>query len=168
MHSNIVKILKRENNIFGSGIIICDNKILTAAHVVGDERTVEIDFGQSFVGTVEYVDDTVAIISVESEEFKDMYSLSPDKLFFSSIELFSDLSKWEVEGYITENLVNHRMEGVGVYTSDDLVADCTLGSIKSGLSNSYRGLSCTPVILNGRIVGICKDKRFRNIGGFML
>lgn len=154
MHSNIVKILKRENNIFGSGIIICDNKILTAAHVVGDERTVEIDFGQSFVGTVEYVDDTVAIISVESEEFKDMYSLSPDKLFFSSIELFSDLSKWEVEGYITENLVNHRMEGVGVYTSDDLVADCTLGSIKSGLSNSYRGLSGSPVILNGRIVGI--------------
>lgn len=154
MYSNIVKILKQENHIFGSGIIICHNKILTSAHVVGDEDTVEIEFGRVFVGTVEYVDDFIAMITVESNEFKERYSLSPNKLFFSSIELFSDLSKWEVEGYITENLTKHRMEGVGIYISNDLMADYTLGSIKSGLSSSYRGLSGSPVIVNGRIVGI--------------
>ena len=160
MHSNIVKISKPEKDIFGSGIIIGNNKVLTAAHVVRDESTVVIEFGHVFAGTVEYVDKIIAMISVESDEFKEKYSLLTDKLFFSSIEKLSDLSKWEVEGFITEKLENHRMEGVGIYNSDVLEADCILGSIKSGISNSYRGLSGSPVIINGRIVGIIQTQNW--------
>lgn len=154
MHSSVVKILKPEDGIFGSGIIISDNKILTAAHVVGDETTVEIEFGKKFIGKVECVDDIIAIISVKSDDFKEKYALLSDKLYFTSIELLSEASKWEIEGYITENLEKHKMEGIGIYTSEDPIADYTLASIKSGLSRNYRGLSGSPVILNGRIVGI--------------
>lgn len=150
--------------MFGTGIIISDNKILTAAHVVGNENTVEIEFDKEFIGKIESVNDIVAIISVESDEFKEKYSLLSDKLFFSSLELFSESSKWEVEGYITENLVNHKMQGIGIYTSDDSIADYTLSDIKSGLSNSYRGLSGSPVIVSGRMVGIIQLQSWNQKG----
>ena len=44
MYSNIVQIINPEKNIFGSGIVICENKVLTAAHVVEDEDSIGVVF----------------------------------------------------------------------------------------------------------------------------
>lgn len=164
MYSNIVKIIKQDKNIFGSGIIISENKVLTAAHVVADEESVDVVFDEEFSGNIEYVDDFIAIISVEEDEFKKKYSMVSDKVYFTTVELINESSKWEVEGYITEKLVKHRMEGIGIYADVDPVADYTLADPKSGISNNYRGLSGSPVILNERIVGIIQLQQWGERG----
>jgi len=160
VYSNIVQIINPEKNIFGSGIVICENKVLTAAHVVEDEDSIGVVFYKKYIGKIEYVNDVIAIISVEDDEFKNKFLLLQDKLFFTSAELFTETAKWIVEGYITENLVNHRMEGMGIYPNDDLIADYTLGNQQSGISNNYRGLSGSPVILNGRAIGILQIQQW--------
>ena len=165
MYSNIVRIIKPDKNIFGSGIIICENKVLTAAHVVEDEKSVRVVFDKEYIGNVEYVDNVVALLSIEEEEFKDKYLLIDDKLLFTSNELFTDESKWIVEGYITEKLSNHRMEGTGIYHVDDLLVDYTLGNLQSGISNDYSGLSGSPVVLNGRAIGIIQIQQWDKKGG---
>ena len=164
MYSNIVRIIKPDKNIFGSGIIICENKVLTAAHVVENEKSVRVVFDKEYIGNVEYVDNVVALLSIEEEEFKDKYLLIDDKLLFTSNELFTDESKWIVEGYITEKLTNHRMEGTGIYHVDDILVDYTLGNLQSGISNDYRGLSGSPVVLNGRAIGIIQIQQWDKKG----
>jgi len=164
MYSNIVQIIKPDKNIFGSGIIICENKVLTAAHVVENEKSVRIVFDKEYIGNVEYVNNDVALLSVEEEEFKDKYLLIDDKLLFTSNELFNDESKWIVEGYITERLAKHRMEGTGIYPVHDLLADYTLGNLQSGISNDYRGLSGSPVVVNGRAIGIIQIQQWDKKG----
>ena len=160
MHSNIVKIKQQDKNICGSGIIISETKVLTAAHVVADADFVAVVLDEEFLGKIKYVDDFIEIIFVEEDEFKKQYSTKTDKVFFTTFDLFDESSKWEVEGYITENLVKHRLEGTGIYANEGPIADYTLGNPMSGISNNYRGMSGSPVILNGRIVGIIQMQQW--------
>lgn len=164
MYANIVRILKKESNLFGSGIVISENKVLTAAHVVLDEDNVTILWGKEFAGSVEYFDDVIAILSVDETEFREKYNGLSNKLLFTADEAMTDGAKWQVEGFITSELAEHQMEGVGVYHADKFTADYSLGNINAGISNNYKGLSGSPVILNGRAVGIIQIQNWDERG----
>lgn len=164
MHTNVVKILKKEKNIFGSGIVISENKVLTAAHVVLDEDNVQIIWAKEFTGNVEYVDDIIAILSVNDAEFKEKYNTLSNKLLFTADEVMTDYSKWQVEGFITSELIEHQMEGVGIFHTDKETVDYSLGNINAGISNNYKGLSGSPVILNGRVIGILQIQNWDERG----
>lgn len=168
MHSNIVKIKQEDKNIFGSGIIISGSKVLTAAHVVADADYVDVILDEEpegkFEGKIEYFDEFIAIIYVGEDEFNRQYSMKSDNVFFSTFDHFDESSKWEVEGYITEKLEKHRLEGIGIYATEESVVDYTLGKPKSGISNNYGGMSGSPVILNGRIIGIIQMQQWAERG----
>ena len=71
MYSNIVKIAKKECNLYGTGIVLSENKVLTAAHVIDDEKNASIIWDEEFFGTVEYSDDIIAILTLEDSKFKE-------------------------------------------------------------------------------------------------
>lgn len=164
MYANIIRILKKESNLFGSGIVISENKVLTAAHVVRDEDNVQIIWGKEFLGSIEYIDDAIAILSVDDTEFREKYNTLSNKLLFTADEVMADSSKWQVEGFITSELTKHQMEGVGIYPVDKLTSDYSLGNINAGISNNYKGLSGSPVILNGRAIGILQIQNWDERG----
>lgn len=164
MYTNIVRILKEESNLFGSGIVINENKVLTAAHVVLDEDNAKIIWEKEFTGSVEYIDDVIALLSVDDAEFSEKFNALSNKLLFTADEVMADSSKWQVEGFITSNQTEHRLEGVGIYPVDELISDYSLGNINAGISNNYKGLSGSPVILNGRAVGILQIQNWNERG----
>lgn len=164
MYTNIIRILKKENNLFGSGIVVSENKVLTAGHVVLDEDNVQIVWEKEFIGTVEYIDDIIAILSVDDVEFGEKFNSLSNKLLFTADEVMTDSSKWQVQGFITSNQIEHRMAGVGIYFADELIADYSLGNINEGISNNYKGLSGSPVILNGRAIGILQVQNWDERG----
>lgn len=154
MYPNIIKILKKESNLFGSGIVISENKVLTAAHVVLDEDNITIVWEKEFSGSIEYTDDVIAILSVDDMEFREKYNTLSNKLLFTADEALNDNSKWQVEGFVTSELAEHQMEGIGIYHVDKLPSNYSLANINVGVLNNYKGLSGSPVILNGRAIGI--------------
>ena len=95
MYTNIIRILKKENNLFGSGIVVSENKVLTAGHVVLDEDNVQIVWEKEFIGTVEYIDDIIAILSVDDVEFGEKFNSLSNKLLFTADEVMTDSSKWQ-------------------------------------------------------------------------
>lgn len=154
MYQNIIRILKKESNLFGSGIVIRENKVLTAAHVVSDEDNITIVWEKEFSGNIEYIDDVIAILSVDDTEFREKYNTLSNKLLLTANEVLNDDSKWQVEGFTTSELIEHQMEGIGIYCVDELPSDYSLANINVGVLNNYKGLSGSPVILNGRAIGI--------------
>lgn len=154
MYQNIIRILNKESNLFGSGIVISENKVLTAAHVVVDEDNITIIWEKEFSGSIEYIDDVIAILSVDDTEFREKYNTLSNKLLFTANEVLNDDSKWQVEGFTTNELIEHQMEGIGIYCVDKLPSDYSLANINVGVLNNYKGLSGSPVILNGRAIGI--------------
>lgn len=165
MYSNIVKIAKKERNLYGTGIVLSENKVLTAAHVIDDEKNASIIWDEEFFGTVEYSDDIIAILTLEDSKFKEKYASMQSKLSFTTDELITDSSRWEIEGYITANLVRHRMEGVGICPSENPMAKFSVMDINAGETNNYQGLSGSPVIINGRVIGIVQIQSWDPKGG---
>lgn len=164
MYTNIIRILKKESGLFGSGIVISENKVLTAAHVVLDEDNVQIIWEKAFEGSIEYIDDIIAILSVDDVEFREKFNTLSNKLLFTADEVMTDSSKWQVQGFITSNQNEHRMEGVGIYSVEEMTSDYSLGNINAGVSNNYKGLSGSPVIVNGRAIGILQVQNWDERG----
>lgn len=164
MYSNIVKIAKPECNLCGTGIVLSENKILTAAHVIADEENISVIWGKEFLGKVEYHDEIIAILTLEDDEFKKKYASIQNKLSFTTGEVITDSVCWEIEGYITENLNDHRMEGNGIYSLKNQITDCSLANINAGIAQNYQGLSGSPVIVNGRAIGIVQIQRWNQKG----
>lgn len=164
MYTNIVKILQEEGQLFGSGIVISENKVLTAAHIVTKDDNVKIIWEKSFVGIVDHIDNIIAIISVDDIEFSEKFNTLSNKLLFTKDEIITDSSKWQVQGFITNNQIEHQMAGVGIYHVYEGIADCSLSNISTGISNNYQGLSGSPVIVNERAVGILQIQRWDTRG----
>lgn len=144
----------------GTGIFIGDNKILTALHtvegyinkVIIDKREIEAKILKN--------NDSVAILETE-ENIEFEYASN-----FTIDEIFDSESDWNVKGFITNDLIEHSMNGKGITYSctEDKHWDSYLEHITTGKSNDYSGLSGSPVICNNRIIGILQ-MQFTNING---
>lgn len=160
LYPNIIRIREDKKKLYGTGIIISEDSVLTAAHVVLDCETIIVLWGQEFEGIVKFVDDYVAIIQVSDARFTNKYNSLTDKLYFTKGEVLDDTTQWCVEGYITENLETHIIQGVGLFSAENLSSDYVVGTIKAGKTNNYRGLSGSPVIVNDRAIGILQIQNY--------
>lgn len=155
VYSNIVKVLEKQENSYGTGIIIAEDKVLTVEHVVRGKKSICISWDdQDYSATVEFTDKYIAIISVENEEFKEKYNSISNKRLFTMNEYVTEETPWYIEGYITSNLDGHFMQGNGVFIGGKKEELFSLGRVNVGAANNYQGLSGSPVIVRNRAIGI--------------
>ena len=161
VYSNIVKVLEEQENSYGTGIVIAEDKVLTMEHVVRGKTLICISWDdQDYSATVEFTDNEIAIISVENEEFKEKYNLISNKLLFTMNEYVTEVTPWYIEGYITSKLEEHSMQGNGVFSGGKKEEWFSLGRVNVGTANNYQGLSGSPVIVRNRAIGIVQSQNW--------
>lgn len=151
MEKYIVKIksyYKNQVAQYGTGIVISENLILTASHILcGDRYTVEID-GKEVEAELHITEGSGATLQSQTH-FSEYCSI------FSNEEILDEDSKWAVRGYIGELQAEHEVSGIGFGKSCKAeIWDKTLLHIESGEAGDYRGMSGSPVFCDERIVGI--------------
>ena len=157
MYSNIVKIKQDKLKNFGTGLIISGNTVLTSEHVVSSEDNVIVVYQNiSFEGKVNLRDDFIALISIDDFEFTQMFTAQSLKLMLTNQEIFTPNQKWEIQGYRSNDLIEHSINGLGLYpiSSAKISCDYEVGNIRVGMLQDYSGLSGSPIICNERAVGI--------------
>lgn len=165
MYSNIVKVLGKQENSYGTGMVIAENKVLTVEHVVRNEGSVYISWdNQDYLAKIEYTDENIAILLVENEKFKLKYNSALNKIFFTTDEVVTEESKWTIEGYITCDLNEHFMCGVGIFSTDNKEDLFSLRRIEVGTAANYQGLSGSPVIVQNRAIGILQVQHWDSQG----
>jgi hypothetical protein len=146
----------------GTGILIKDNLVITAEHVLCGNKH-----------KVSWEDTTIEAKVINKEgpvnllELEKKINLNIADIFCSD-EILNDESKWTIRGFISDSQIKHSATGVGIIkgVSEDGVWDYYLSDIKSGQSQNYSGMSGTPVFSNNRIVGILQMQSI-NSGGIL-
>jgi len=134
----------------GTGIVIAPNLVLTAEHVAcGDRHTVIID-GNEITADIVTQNNTVVILQIADIVTNNVVEI------FTDDEILDEEAEWEVQGYITQELAKHKIQGLGLVEVpiEDAYWDYELTKINAGGSKNYSGLSGSPVFCNNRIVGI--------------
>lgn len=73
MYSNIIKIKKIDKDLFGTGIIITRNIVVTSEHVVKDEKNVDVEyFNKVFSGEIVFKNDVIALIRIDNFDFSQL------------------------------------------------------------------------------------------------
>ncbi|WP_196605404.1 serine protease family protein [Pectinatus haikarae] len=144
----------------GTGIVIDNNLILTAKHVVcGQEHFVVINDCKISAQIIKE-NSAVAVLKIETN------SLTKVADIFCLEEIFSQEVDWKIYGFISNEQLEHSVTGRGILPSvteaDDW--DCYLTNIIAGKANDYSGLSGAPVLCNNRIVGILQMQSYDNDG----
>lgn len=155
--------LKDEIIDSGSGIMIAPQYVLTATHVLcGDRHTVIVN-GEEKDAVVEKKNHIAVLLAVETES---KGKADAEKVWFTSEELLTRDTEWSVSGFITEEQNFHTLSGIGLIRSggqEDGI-DYTLKNIESGYAENYKGLSGSPVVCGGRIVGILQIQNLMERG----
>lgn len=146
---------------YGTGIIIEDNLVLTAKHVVcGQIHKIVLD-NNEINAVIVNENDTMAILKIE-ESCKEIKPVG----IFTTDEIFDEEAEWSIQGYITSGQIKHSMSGQGVILgeTEEKYWDYYLLDIIVGKSQDYSGLSGSPVFCNNRIIGILQMQS-TNING---
>ena len=157
MYSNIVKITKSEKELFGTGIIISKDQIITSEHVVKEESEIDVEYQEKhFIGTISFKNDCIALITMRDALFSELFLNEKNKLLFTNQEDLSKTQEWEIQGFVSYDLNPHELRGNGLYVnvSPKKSCDYEVGQIIVGTLNNYEGLSGSPVICNGRAIGL--------------
>ncbi|MHC1695655.1 MAG: serine protease [Eubacteriales bacterium] len=158
MNDYIVKVRAYNDTLLvkcGTGIVIISgNAVLTAEHVTcGTRHTILISEGN-----------TERELEVEILKKNDVATILSLQVplpckgagIFTNQSILDPEIPWQIYGYITDDQIPHEIIGVGISRLKFHRAnwDCELNQINSGRSQNYKGLSGSPVLSYGRIVGI--------------
>lgn len=167
MYSNIIRIKKIDKDLFGTGIIITRNIVVTSEHVVKDEKNVDVEyFNKVFSGEIIFKNDVIALIRIDNFDFSQLYEEEAHNLLFTNQEILPNEQNWEIQGFLSEEQRPHSLTGNGLYivSTPKERCDYEVGIIKVGTCNNYQGLSGSPVICNGRAVGLVQVQALDKTG----
>ena len=167
MYSNIIKIKKIDKDLFGTGIIITRNIVVTSEHVVKDEKNVDVEyFNKVFSGEIVFKNDVIALIRIDNLDFSQLYEEEAHNLLFTNQEILPNEQNWEIQGFLSEEQRPHSLTGNCLYivSTPKERCDYEVGIIKVGTCNNYQGLSGSPVICNGRAVGLVQVQALDKTG----
>ena len=116
MYSNIIKIKKIDKDLFGTGIIITRNIVVTSEHVVKDEKNVDVEyFNKVFSGEIVFKNDVIALIRIDNFDFTQLYEEEAHNLLFTNQEILPNEQNWEIQGFLSEEQRPHSLTGNGLY-----------------------------------------------------
>jgi len=151
----IVKVIGNDN--VGTGIIIDNDLVLTANHLMKQEEyKVELYNGNVLDANEYSIDENeiVGLLKLEKSIEEDIkYSLTQDYIPCEN-------DKWEIYGYITNEQIIHYIKGVGIHSiiDEEKVSDIQLSNISIGQAINYKGISGSPVIVDEMIIGIVQEQ----------
>ena len=157
MYLNVVRIKQEDSGRYGTGIVIADDTIVTAGHVVSNDSAIVVEYQtQNFYGCIHLQNEFITLIKTYDQKFAELYNSQPEKLLFTNQEIMSEEQKWEIQGYYSSYLYEHTMKGSGLYPSSTAKISCDyeVGEIVVGPLQDYHGMSGAPVICNNRAIGI--------------
>lgn len=160
MESYIVKIRSYihddEQYETGTGIIIAENKVITARHVIEgcDYYHLYIDKKHEF--DLSIIKESNSIVLLEISDYK----ATEIATIFSMEEVLNGQTEWLAHGYISGSQIEHEVKGIGIFNNamNGGEWDETMPNITSGISANYEGLSGAPVFVDGRIVGVLQQQ----------
>ena len=165
MDDYIVKVkmyTKNECIRCGTGIVISDREVITAAHVAqGDQHTLVLADEEEIPLSIAHRNDVAVVL--KAAQILTFESAT----IFSIDELLDTQARWTVNGFITVGQCAHQMTGMGIVYAEmqNEISDYYLVTIDSGKSKNYEGLSGSPVVSCGRIVGILQVQSTNTDGG---
>ena len=158
MNSSIVRVYSKIEGhpVCGNGVILNNNTILTPLHVVADMEQIAVKYNdKEFICNIACKNEVIAIVRVDGELLEEE---GEDIQVFKFVdnELLDANTEWQVNGYITNNQIDHFMSGKGVCANTTISRTCdfSLKDIFTGGTENYQGLSGAPVICRNRVIGI--------------
>lgn len=151
----IVKIIG--NNNVGTGIIIDNDLILTASHLMNQEEYKVQLYNGNIINAKEYIivdNEIIGLLKLEqSIEENIKHLLTSDYIPYED-------DKWEIYGYITNEQIIHYIKGTGTHSiiDEEKVSDIQVSNISVGKTVNYKGISGSPVIVDGMIIGIVQEQ----------
>lgn len=163
MNPNIVKIRKPEQKLYGTGIVISRDLVITAMHVVADVDCVDVEYYENtFLGNIFFTDNNIALIKIDNPAFSKLFDDNEAyNLYFTNQEIISNEQEWEIQGFLSAEQIPHSIVGKGLFEISIAKESCDyeVRNITVGKTNNYEGLSGSPVICNGRAVGIVQIQK---------
>lgn len=158
MNSSIVRVCSKIEGhpVFGNGVVLDKNTILTPLHVVEDMEQIVVKYNEKeYICNIACKNDVIAIIKVDGE-LLDETGENIQVLEFVDNELLDENTEWQVNGYITNEQNDYIMTGKGVCANTTISHTCdfSLKDIFTGGTENYKGLSGAPVICRNRVIGI--------------
>lgn len=163
MNSSIVKVYSKteEYPVFGNGVVLDNNTILTPLHVVADMEQIVVKYNEKeFICKIACKNDVIAIVKVDGELLEEKDE-DIQAFKFVDNELLDENTEWQVNGYITNKQIDHIMTGKGVCANTTISHTCdfSLKDIFTGGTGNYQGLSGAPVVCRNRVIGIIQMQR---------
>lgn len=163
MNSSIVRVCSKIEGhpVFGNGVVLDKNTILTPLHVVEDMEQIVVKYNEKeYICNIACKNDVIAIIKVDGE-LLDETGENIQVLEFVDNELLDENTEWQVNGYITNEQNDYIMTGKGVCANTTISHTCdfSLKDIFTGGTENYKGLSGAPVICRNRVIGIIQMQR---------
>lgn len=151
----IVKVIGTSD--VGTGILIDNDLILTASHLMHQEEyKIELHNGD-FLKAKEYpIDENEIIGLLKLERPIDENINHLLTLDYKS----NENDKWEIYGYITNEQITHYIKGVGIHNTidEEKISDMQVSNISIGQATNYKGLSGSPVVVDEMIIGIVQEQ----------
>ena len=135
---------------YGTGVVVSENKVITAQHVVcGDEQEVICD-DKEYRAEIEHECGEIVVLKTEES--------MPVCVFpeFTMDEVLDNAMNWCSEGYISSAQNMHYIHGKSIHSVTREVY--LLTEIDAGSAMNYQGMSGAPVFVEKRIVGILQEQ----------
>ena len=156
----IVKVIGTNNleiSDVGTGIIIDNDLVLTAGHLMHQEEYKIELYNGDILKAKEYPineNEIIGLLKLErpiNESINHLLTLDYTQ---------NEDDRWEIYGYITNEQIIHYIKGIGTHRiiEEERISDMQVSNISVGQAVNYKGLSGSPVIVDEMIIGIVQEQ----------
>lgn len=146
---------------FGTGVLCSNEHVITAKHVVhGNSFKVELVNGEIVIASLVPSQDEYPCVLLKLSHFT---QYKPATTFCVDYKIDTN-DEWLLQGYVSSQQVQHYMFGKELYEAmpSTTNADIALGEIKIGIRGDYKGLSGSPIVVDGMIIGLAEQQAIVN------